>query len=118
MKRISFVTDQSSNLSRVFLKSQKTQSESRWELSLPFITVWEINEILLLIFGFYPYTPMYVALYTQYFPESCAKITGILLGWDSNPRPSYYNNNSNNNNNNNNNLRVYILAILEQSLTN
>ena len=26
-----------------------------------------------------------LALYTQYFPELCEKITGILLGWDANP---------------------------------
>ena len=35
---------------------------------------------------------MCVALYTHYFPESCEKITSILLGWDSNPRPCNYEN--------------------------
>ena len=28
-----------------------------------------------------------LALYTRYLPEFFEKITGILLGWDSNPRP-------------------------------
>ena len=39
--------------------------------------------------GFYPCVHRcMLALYNQYFPESCEKkITGVLLGWDSNPRP-------------------------------
>ena len=45
-------------------------------------SVYDIN------FWFYPYTPMCVALYTQYFPRVLwKKSQAFLLGWDSNPRP-------------------------------
>ncbi len=37
---------------------------------------------------FYPYTDVWIALCTQYFPKSCEKkATCILLRWDSNPGP-------------------------------
>ena len=71
-----------SQIQSLQVEEDKLQQTSWW---LSFTVIAYIHH------GFYPYTPMCVQhCILSIYPSSVNKITGILLGWDSNPGPLHF----------------------------